>query len=63
MSANNSYKETDYNDYADTWIELKAQVAMMHNYSLQQNWVMAKQCAERCKELSTNLSDFYGAVA
>ena len=63
MKGKNKLKPTDYNDYADLWIELKAQVNLMHGYSLQQNWGMAKQCAERCSELSKKLSEFYGAVA
>ena len=63
MSENNSYKETDYNDYADTWIELKAQVNLMHNYSLQKKWDLAEQCAVRAHELSQKLCNFYKELA
>lgn len=51
--------ETDYNDYSDAWIELNAQVRLMHNYSLQQQWSMAQQCADRAKMLCETLSEFY----
>lgn len=55
-------KPTDYNDYADAWIELKAQVNMMHSYSLQKNWQMSQECAVKAKELCEKLLKFYGEV-
>ena len=56
-------QETDYNDFADAWIELNKQVKNMHLYSLKQEWGKAEDCAIRARELCTTLADFYECLS
>jgi len=48
-------KPTDYNDFADKWIELNTEVRMMHNYTLQADWENASKSAKVCHQLSSEL--------
>lgn len=48
-------KPTDYNDFADKWIELNTEVRMMHNYTLQSDWKNATKSAKLCASLSSEL--------
>ena len=52
-------KETDYNDFADSWIALHHMVKQIHLHTLQQEWLKAYDCALTCKLLSENLADFF----
>ena len=44
------------NDYSGTWIDLMAEVKMLHNYCLKGEWSTAEQCAKKCGEYSTKLA-------
>jgi hypothetical protein len=52
-------KETDYNDFADSWIALNHMVKQIHLHTLQKEWLKAYDCALTCKLLSENLADFF----
>lgn len=52
-------KPTDYNDFADKWIQLNTEVRMMHNHSLQQSWEKAGDCAEVCATLCGELKAIF----
>lgn len=52
-------KITDYNDFADKWIALMAEVKMMHNHTLKSDWQQASECAEVCAVLSGELKTIF----
>ena len=47
----------DYDkDYSGVWIDLMAEVKMLHNYCLKGEWSTAEKCAKKCGEYSTKLA-------
>jgi hypothetical protein len=47
----------DYDkDYSGVWIDLMAEVKMLHNYCLNGEWATAELCAKKCGEYSTKLA-------
>jgi hypothetical protein len=47
----------DYDkDYSGVWIDLMAEVKMLHNYCLKGEWATAEQCAKKCGEYSEKLA-------
>lgn len=52
-------KITDYNDFADKWILLMAEVKQMHNYTLKSDWQKAGECAEVCATLAGELKTIF----
>jgi hypothetical protein len=48
----------DYDkDYANVWINLQAEVRMLHNYCLKGEWATAENCARECAKYSTQLAE------
>lgn len=43
-------------DYAGTWINLQAEVKMLHHYCLKGDWETARQCAINCSQYSSQLA-------
>lgn len=56
-------QETDYNDFADAWIELNKEVKNMHIYSLKREWDKAEDSAIRAKDLCITLADFFECLS
>lgn len=52
-------KITDYNDFADKWIALMAEVKRMHDFSLKSHWKNAGECAEVCAVLAGELKTIF----
>lgn len=52
-------KINDYNDFADKWILLMAEVKRMHDFSLKADWQQAGECAEICATLSGELKAIF----
>lgn len=51
-------KYVDYDkDYAHTWINLQAEVKMLHHYCLKGDWETARACALNCGDYSGKLAD------
>ena len=46
-------------DYSELWLELVVQTRMMHNYTLVHKYKEASECAEKAKDLSTQLENIY----
>ena len=47
----------DYDkDYSGVWINLMAEVKMLHNYCLKGEWSTAEQCAHNCKDYAEKLA-------
>lgn len=52
-------KQTDYNDFADRWILLMAEVKQMHNHSLKSDWQEASKSAKVCAVLASELKTIF----
>jgi len=47
----------DYDkDYAHVWIDLQAEVKMLHNYCLKGEWATARTCAMNCSKYADKLA-------
>lgn len=48
----------DYDkDYANIWINLNAEVKMLHHYCLKGDWATAANCASECSKYASKLSE------
>jgi hypothetical protein len=51
-------KVIDYDkDYAGTWINLQAEVKILHHYCLKGDWADAETTARQCAKYATQLAD------
>lgn len=51
-------KLIDYEkDYAGVWIDLQAEVKLLHHYCLKGDWATAEQTARQCAVFATKLAD------
>ena len=50
-------KEINYNDYADLWINLQAEVKLLHHYCLKGDWATSEVTARQCAKYATELAD------
>jgi hypothetical protein len=53
----------DKQDYSDLWINLQVEVRLMHSFFLQGRWADAGECANKCSEISSKLSDLCKEMA
>lgn len=44
------------NDYSNVWINLQAEVKMLHHYCLVGDWETARACSLNCKDYAQQLS-------
>lgn len=51
-------KQIDYEkDYAGVWINLQAEVKILHHYCLKGDWASAETTARQCANFATQLAD------